>query len=115
MTTAMALNEKTIHHEILESLRTRGWNHNTCGALVGLFGGVLAPLAGSVLTALAWIVGPTWHGIALRGIGTAFLILTIPLLLLGAHCLDLSDNQGADKTKGELKKHHDLGTDQKSD
>lgn len=91
MATTMGLNHTDHTHEVLECLRSRGWNHNTCGALVGLLGGIVAPLSGSLLTAFAWIVGPTWHGFALRTIGAVLLFLTIPLLLFGAHCLDLSD------------------------
>jgi len=59
----------------------------------GLAGGIISPLIGSVLTAISWVTGATWHGLAVQRIGTVLLFLTIPLLLLGAHCLDRSDKK----------------------
>ena len=59
--------------------------------LVGLGGGLAAALVGSFLTALAWFTGPIWHGLFLQRDGMILHFVTIPLLLLGAHCLDLLD------------------------
>jgi hypothetical protein len=93
MTSAMALN-KTSHNESLwNELRTRGWGRNTLGAIFGLVGGIVTPLVGSILTAMSWLTGSTWHGFAIHRIGTVLLFMTIPLLLFGAHCLDLSDKE----------------------
>ena len=78
---------------VFPNLRTRGWNRSTCGAVFGLVGGIVAPILGSSFTALGWLFGPTWHGFAVQRLGTVFLFLTIPLLLFGAHCLDLSDRK----------------------
>ena len=85
---------------IFSNLRTRGWNLSMCGAVFGLVGGIVAPIVGSVFTAVGWLSGPTWHGLAVQRIGTVLLFSTIPLLLFGAHCLDLSDR------KDEQAKHH---------
>jgi hypothetical protein len=60
-------------------------------AFFGLGGGLAAPLLGSILTAMAWFTDPTWHGISVQRDGMILLVLTIPLLVLGAHCLDLLD------------------------
>lgn len=78
---------------LVEQARVHGWTWRTGGAVCGLGGGIIAPLAGSILTAMAWFTGPVWHGLALQRNGTVLLFLTIPLLLLGAHCLDLMDRQ----------------------
>jgi hypothetical protein len=59
----------------------------------GLSCGIISPLIGSVLTAIAWFTGPEWHGLPLHRGGTVLLFLTIPFLIFGAHCLDLIDKQ----------------------
>ena len=60
---------------------------------MGLLGGIIAPLIGSALTAIAWYTGPAWHGFFVQRDGLIFLALTIPLLIFGAHCLDLIDRE----------------------
>ena len=72
--------------------RCHGWTMKSTGACVGLVGGVIAPLVGLTLTALASFIGD-WHGFHLGRDGTILLFLTIPLLILGAHCLDLLDKE----------------------
>ena len=90
---------------VLTELRTRGWTLKTCAAVLGLFGGIIAPLVGSVLTAIAWFIGD-WHGFHLQRLGTVLLFMTIPLLLFGAHCLDLSDKEikGASAPQSSVEK-----------
>jgi hypothetical protein len=92
---ARVLTPKLIDEQLpsLSELRARGWNVNTCGAVFGLLGGLISPLIGSILTAISWISGPTWHGFAVQRVGTVLLFLTIPLLLFGAHCLDRSEKK----------------------
>jgi hypothetical protein len=63
----------------------------TRGAAIGLFGGLMAPILGSVLTVISWFTDPAWHGFSLHIAGTSLFVITFPLLLLGAHCLDLLD------------------------
>lgn len=65
------------------------WGWRSFGALVGLLGGIFAALLGSVFTALSWIIEANGNGAYMQKLGTIFLVLTIPLLVLGAHCLDL--------------------------
>jgi hypothetical protein len=69
------------------------WTWRACGAVFGLSCGIISPLIGSVLTAIAWFTGPEWHGLFIQRYGTVLLFLTIPLLIFGAHCLDLVDKQ----------------------
>jgi hypothetical protein len=71
----------------------RGWNLRSGGAAVGLCLGIICPLAGSVFTAMSWFTGPSWHGHSIQRFGTVLFVLTIPFLLLGAHCLDLMERQ----------------------
>ena len=85
---------------VFTNLRVRGWNRSTCGAVFGLIGGIVAPIFGSVFTVIGWVSGPSWHGFAIQRIGTVLLFSTIPLLLLGAHCLDLADQNGHEVKRG---------------
>jgi hypothetical protein len=75
-------------------VRVYGWTWRSGGAAFGLGAGIICPIIGSVFTAIAWFTGPVWQGMYLRRDGTILLALTIPLLLFGAHCLDLVDSRG---------------------
>jgi len=61
------------------------------GSVFGLFGGLMAPIIGSVLTIVSWFADPVWHGLSLHLAATSLFVISFPLLLLGAHCLDLLD------------------------
>jgi len=63
------------------------------GSLFGVFGGLMAPILGSVLTVVSWFADPSWHGLSLHIAGTTLFVLTFPLLVLGAHCLDLLEKE----------------------
>ena len=65
-------------------------------------GGIIAALIGSVLTVSTWILGAAPHP-WLRGLGTAFLILTIPLLIVSGYCLDWMER---DRNKSDLGEAH---------
>ena len=80
-----------------------GWNRYIYGSVLGLVGGIVAPLIGSILTVISWIVGPRWHNVGLHRAGTVLLVLGIPLLTIGAHCMDLGEtaSQFSKKHKGE--------------
>jgi hypothetical protein len=84
---------------LIARIREAGYTWHTAGAVVGLLFGIISPLVGSVLTAISWFSGPQWHGFSVQRYGTALLFITIPLLILGAHCLDLMDEQ--DSTAAE--------------
>jgi hypothetical protein len=93
MTSETALqNTQLTPGRVATVLRDHGWTWKSCGACVGLLGGVFAPLLGLALTALAWFI-TQWHGVPLKNAGAILLFLTIPLLILGAHCLDLIDQE----------------------
>ena len=69
------------------------------GAVFGLGGGLIAPVAGSILTIVSWFADPAWHGFSLHYLATALFVLTLPLLILGAHCLDLIDKTAGKKER----------------
>ena len=100
MTSEFALrNDDLTLGRIRATLRDHGWTWKSTGACVGLLGGVIAPLVGLALTALAWFIGD-WHGFHLGRDGAVLLFLTIPLLIFGAHCLDLMDKETERKDEG---------------
>jgi hypothetical protein len=81
-------------HLFIEQMDVHGWNWRSVGALSGFCLGIVAPIAGSVLTIIAWATGPRWHGYLIHRDGTILFALTIPLLIFGAHCLDLLEGKG---------------------
>jgi hypothetical protein len=92
MASAYALNKTELTpRSIITELRCHGWTWKTCSAAFGFCGGVGAGVLGSILAAVAWFTGAVWHGHSLQRFSTILLFLTIPLLVLGAHCLDLLD------------------------
>jgi len=98
MTTEYSLQRMKLKPGILmEQMRVHGWRCG--GAVCGLCGGIISPVIGSVLTAIAWFTGPVWHGLPLHRGGTVLLFLTIPFLIFGAHCLDLLDRQDKEAKK----------------
>jgi hypothetical protein len=80
-------------HHFIEQMDVHGWNWLSVGAAVGLCFGIFSPIAGSILTIVAWVSGPRWHGFLIHRDATALFALTIPMLILGAHCLDLLDRK----------------------
>ena len=58
------------------------------GAIIGLLGGVAVSLFGSILTGASWFVATGGTRQLLSVTGSVLLFLTIPLIVLGACCLD---------------------------
>jgi len=100
MTTASSVAKKNrAQRGLTEQMRVHGWTWTTGGAWFGVCGGIVAPLVGSIFTAIGWLTGPVWHGLHLQRDGTVLLFLTIPLLIFGAHCLDLMDKHDEEASK----------------
>ncbi|HJY28057.1 MAG TPA: hypothetical protein VJ306_08535 [Pyrinomonadaceae bacterium] len=93
MTSEFSLrDEELTPHRVRATLRAHCWTWKSTGACVGMLGGVIAPLLGLALSFLASFIGD-WHGFHVRREGAVLLFLTIPLLIFGAHCLDLLDKE----------------------
>ena len=73
------------------------WTWEATGAVCCFSGGMLAALIGSVLTASIWVLGAPLHP-WLHGLGTALLIVTIPLLIFAGYCMDWEE-QGSKSRK----------------
>jgi hypothetical protein len=100
MTTEFSLQKMKLNpRSLVEQMSVHGWAWTSGGAACGLCLGIISPVIGSVLTAIAWFTGPEWHGLPLHRGGTILLFLTIPFLIFGAHCLDLSDKQDKEAKK----------------
>jgi hypothetical protein len=76
----------TVYRFIRES-----WTWKSYVAVLALGLGLLAPILGSMLTIISWFADPEWHGLSMHRAATTLFVVTLPLLLLGAHCLDLLD------------------------
>lgn len=68
------------------------WSWEAIAAACSFGGGITAALIGSGLTALTWILGAELHP-WLRGVGTALLIATIPLLIFSGYCMDWMESR----------------------
>jgi len=68
-----------------------GWRET--GALLGLGGGLLSNLLGLILTGVALFVTTGATGPTVHRVGTVLLAINIPLLIGGAHCLDLIERK----------------------
>lgn len=79
--------------ELYAATRRGGWTWQAVGAGVGLVGGGVAPVVGALLLAVAWACGGEAGGLSPHAAGGVLLLSTTPLLLAGAHCLDLLDER----------------------
>lgn len=102
MGTIYRLNDDSETDGIRDLVRGR-WTWKNLVAVFGLIGGLVAPILGSLMTILSWFSTRLWHGLSFRTAGTSFFVLAIPLLLLGAHCLDLLDKE---KRRVQMPKHY---------
>ena len=80
------------------------WSWEAIGALGCFAGGLATGVIGSTLTVIAWIVGGEIHP-WVRGVGTAFLIVTIPLLIFSGYCLDWIEQKPKNQAKKAISKH----------
>lgn len=68
---------------------------------LGLCGGITAFFLGLVLCAAGWAEGAREGGHLLVVCGTVLLLAAAPLLLLGAHCLDVEESRRRRARVGE--------------
>jgi len=73
--------------------RCEPWNWKSRAAAFGLAAGLASLAFGALADAAGWLGGRT--GPLLFKAGTLLLLLSIPLLAAGAHCLDLEDGSAA--------------------
>lgn len=78
--------------EIQRLIETNPWAWQSIGALSGLVGGVLCPVLGTLLIGVTRF--STEHLVSfLNVLSIIFFALMFPLLIFGAHCLDLLERK----------------------
>ena len=75
-------------------------NWEATAAFCCFTGGIAAALVGSILTATTWILSAQPHP-WLHGLGTALLIVTIPLLIFSGYCLDWMERHATSRRSQE--------------
>lgn len=83
--------EQVLSVKFPETYPWRTWQG--VGTVLGLTGGLVSAVFGSLLTAVSWFVGAGGPGWYVQRFGTVLLLATVPLLLCGAHCLDLLERR----------------------
>jgi hypothetical protein len=76
---------------LLLSKKGGGWP--SFAGLIGLVGGLLSVPLASLLWAMSRLIGPLEIGPTLNILSNILFALTLPLLALGAYCLDLLENK----------------------
>ncbi len=76
-------------------IKTNKWTWQSVGAVFGLGGGILSIIVAILLPIIASWLTPNDLVSFLKGISFVFLILFLPLLILGAHCLDLLEKKSS--------------------
>ncbi|HVG32633.1 MAG TPA: hypothetical protein VM911_06115 [Pyrinomonadaceae bacterium] len=79
--------------ESLIKKNPRAWQ-SVC-AVLGLVGGVIAPILGATSDVLTWFVPSQTVNAYLHVSSIVLCALTLPLLVLGAYCLDLLEAKAA--------------------
>jgi len=75
----------------------------SAGAVLGLAGGIISGCVGAVLSVSAWFEGTAGIGAYLRTAGTVLFVLMIPLLVFGAHCLDMFEKRKKSERESRFK------------
>lgn len=71
----------------------------TALGVAGLASGLVSILFGTAFAALGWLSALPEKESYLRSLGTVLLVASFPLLILGAHFLDLSDQRRASRRR----------------
>jgi hypothetical protein len=78
------------------------WRWEAVGAGLTLGGGVLSPLGGAILDLLVSYTRLGFERAALNRVSTFLYIITVPLLLLGSHFLDLLEKKALESRYREV-------------
>jgi hypothetical protein len=84
---------KMLYLKPYSQTKNQGWTWQAMGAVVGLAGGLVTIIFGSAFSIISWFATSKSTGSFLGKYGTTLFLFAIPLLILGAHCLDLLDRK----------------------
>ena len=82
-------------------IKKNKWRWETVGASLALGGGFLLPIIGVILNLLVSYTRLGYEKPALDKASTACYVMTVPLLLLGAHFLDLLEKKAVALPAGQ--------------
>jgi hypothetical protein len=85
--------ECDIYERMHHLVATNPGTWQSIGAVSGLVGGTLSPVLGTLLIFATWLVHSAGIGSSLNALSIVSFVLTIPLLVFGAHCLDLLERR----------------------
>lgn len=77
------------YQEIESLVKKNPWAWQSVCAVVGLAGGVIAPMLGAMADVITWFVNSKSVNSYLHVLSIVLCALTLPLIILGAFCLDL--------------------------
>ena len=80
--------ETDLYQEIETLIKKNPWAWQSVCAVVGLAGGVIAPLFGAMTDVVTWFVNSETVNSYLHVLSIVLCALTLPLIVLGAFCLD---------------------------
>jgi len=81
-----------LYEEMEYLVKKNPWAWQSMGSVLGLVGGVLSPVLGTLLIAVGWFIDSPEFSI-LHILSMGLFAVTIPLLVGGAHCLDLLERK----------------------
>ena len=100
---SMAYDNKRPWRRVENRPANASWDRCSVGAVLGLAGGIAFGFVGALLTASAWFEGTAGVGAYLRAAGTVLFVLMFPMLIFGAHCLDLTERRKKAEREGRFK------------
>lgn len=78
-----------LYRRIYLLIRKNQWTRQSIGASLGLAGGLLSIILGALLWAIVSLLAPSSFRSSLNAVDVLFFALSLPLLAVGACCLDL--------------------------
>lgn len=88
-------NERDCYAEITALIRKNPWTWQSVCAALGLACGVLAPILGALFDVASWFINSKAVTANLHILSIVLCALTIPLLIIGAVCLELLEAKSA--------------------
>jgi hypothetical protein len=85
--------ELDLYQEIESLIKKNPWAWQSVCAVLGLTGGVIAPVLGAIVDIITWFTISKAISSRLNVLSIVFCALTLPLLTLGAFCLDSLDRK----------------------
>lgn len=82
-------------HQIYLLIKKNKWKWQSLTALITLCAGLLSPVVGAALNLTVWFVSASHFRTLLYETSMVFYVLALPLLALGAHCLDLLEKKSS--------------------